>query len=761
MNNAMNGTLQESRSWEDWSADLAAAAFGDREDPPPRQAQNHHGPAAEAGASPCGVSVPSFLQALLGIDFVPFVPSHLPSDQPEEDDINEEHEQQDETTAASSNNKDLNTGDLTATSFDEEELSIVGLMLEDEEEDGPSRATIRSMAEDIFTPKSDNAGAAALVLNIDDRTTLVASTGKSSNGKSKTPRRMPSLIQSLRRRRVKTPSSGGGATAAGSNSKSRRLLLRSSKSMPCDYDFSDDHTPKRMGRTTPTANTVAEEDSFLATIQTQHRNLLMHQERLLKAQKESSLVKKQASEIETRISDLHKQTLALQKALEGSILKLEQETEALQSTKIRISHLDQEAENAMQCLEETLKALRTKSTSSSIEADDFSFEPMIDSTDKPSLMSRRRASTDDNDLTAKQNTMESPPFLLSADLLSAESPLRSRANTAPTRPMSTCSSFMRINDLGVVTDDSSISSSHHSNIAAASPALETTNSNSNKHHYRKPSAAAQADFFFLDQNVSMILDKLFALGYAVVTDESDRFTPTRDTKYLLKNNRGAAESDWPLHPWYAATGTDVLTWVGGVDHNGFGHDWPVVKARGIVEASPRALLDFLLDSSKTGLYNKMSQGREDILILQAGVDTTADESEYGFAGDAKIMRALVKPKMLPKTIEMLSLWYSKPLPNAPPGSYMIVNRSVWEDGQGVTSQSSTNQSNNHNMLRCEMLLGVQLLRPVGRDHCELTTITHAFSPGVPEYMAKKFAPSNATSLLREIQEVFRGSSPPS
>ena len=180
----------------------------------------------------------------------------------------------------------------------------------------------------------------------------------------------------------------------------------------------------------------------------------------------------------------------------------------------------------------------------------------------------------------------------------------------------------------------------------------------------------------------------------------------------------------------------------------------MVKARGIVETSPRALLDFLLDSTQVQRYNKMSQGREDILVLQEGVDTTADESDYGLEGDAKIVRSLVKPKLLPKSIEMLSLWYSKHIPDAPPGSYMIVNRSVWEYDHPVATKSP--KQSNSDRLRSEMLLGVQLLRPV-RDgrHCELTTITHVFSPGVPEMMAKKFAPSNATGMLREIQEIFR------
>jgi hypothetical protein len=167
-----------------------------------------------------------------------------------------------------------------------------------------------------------------------------------------------------------------------------------------------------------------------------------------------------------------------------------------------------------------------------------------------------------------------------------------------------------------------------------------------------------------------------------------------------------------------------------------------------VKTPARDLLTFLLDSSQIKKYNKMSQGRFDLLVLQEGVETTAAESEYGFAGDAKIMRSLNKPRMLPKTIEMLSLWYTRVLEHTP-DAYMIVNRSVWENDSATTQKSS-------NLLRCEMLLGVILLRPCkGGEACEMTTITHVYSPGVPEVIAKRMAPGSAAGLIRDIQEQFR------
>jgi hypothetical protein len=257
------------------------------------------------------------------------------------------------------------------------------------------------------------------------------------------------------------------------------------------------------------------------------------------------------------------------------------------------------------------------------------------------------------------------------------------------------------------------------------------------------------DLFLLDENLPIILSRLTDLGLQMSTDESDRFTPVSDTSRIIQQKKSLTHKPldgWPYSPWHVAKDKDILVWTGGVPHKGFGHDWPVVKARCIVRTSPRELLDFLLDSSQLKRYNKMSQGREDVLVLQDGVDTCAEDSLYGFPGDARIMRSLNKPKLLPKVIEMLSLWYSRILPYASPNAYMTVSRSVWENATG------TPQKNNHR-LRSEMLLGVNLLRPCP-EGCELTTITHVFAPGVPEMMAKRVAPQSAANMMREIQNIF-------
>jgi hypothetical protein len=258
---------------------------------------------------------------------------------------------------------------------------------------------------------------------------------------------------------------------------------------------------------------------------------------------------------------------------------------------------------------------------------------------------------------------------------------------------------------------------------------------------------------FVDNNITPILQNLCKLGYRIAVDESN-VNPTRDTQRLLAKYSTSSFDDnrldeWPIPSWKAPHGHDILVWTGDIGHTGFGSHWPVVKARCLVDVSPRVLVEFMMDSSRIKEYNKMSQGREDLVKIQEGLDTTEEMSLYGFAGDCKIVKALNKPRLIPATIETLSLSYSRPLTSAP-GSYMTVTRSVFEDSSGEHKSSSANT------IRSEMLLGVLMFRPANDDHSvtEFTSVTHVFSPGVPEMLARRAAPSSAYNVMKDVQSLF-------
>jgi hypothetical protein len=472
----------------------------------------------------------------------------------------------------------------------------------------------------------------------------------------------------------------------------------------------------------------------------QQAALSAHQRRLDVVQNESQVVQQRAAAIEARVSTVREEALELQQALERSMRKLQLETQSLESTRDELRHLEDAAIRTAEQMEASVAAIRKCTVRS---------RGNVLSGLRKSPRSRERSATED-----MPRSRTTPPMApknveasYSCELPETEAPpVRARANTEPRRLRHSSSSFMRVSDLEL--QDSPREGSKDDLYCSSSISSSLSLSNHSPGVAHKVGCEA---FFSIDQDVALILNRLFNLGYEVVTDESDRFTATRDTQSHLSRYGRAVNKPlerWPIHPWLAPQGSDVLTWTGGVPHQGFGHDWPVVKARGIVKTHPRNLLTFLLDSSQIKKYNKMSQGRSDLLVMQEGVETTAAESEYGFAGAAKIMRSLNKPRMLPKTIEMLSLWYTRVLEDSP-DAYMIVNRSVWENDSATPQKSS-------NLLRSEMLLGVMLLRPcMGVEACELTTITHVYSPGVPEMLAKRMAPGSAAGLIREIQEQFR------
>ena len=470
--------------------------------------------------------------------------------------------------------------------------------------------------------------------------------------------------------------------------------------------------------TTPSSNKEA-----LAWLGEQQRNLNQHQSHLHTVQSEAQAMQSNVTNIQQRVGNLQNEISQLQEALQQSQQKLTKELQDFEKAKQELNNLETSVLAASQAVVKSIRQMQKGIVPS--------FTPLT-----PPL----EHSSSDTMITPKANNSTNFvdasvefPLHLQGDV----TPLRPRAATAPAIPTSaSCSSFMRVHDLEIDTPE----------MESASVSSSTSNS--------LPSPNAN-DFVFFDHNVINILTKLSKLGFEVATDETKRFEPTRDTERLLaryesKDLKDNSLQDWPIKTWHAVHGKDVLIWTGGVNHDGFGSDWPVCKARAIVQAPSRVLLDYLMDNSKVKEYNSMSQGRKDVLVIQDDVDMLASESRYGFSGHCRIVKTLNKPRLLPTTIEMISLNYTQPLEIAP-NSYMMVQRSVFEDDSGE------HKGSNKNTIRSEMLLGVVLIRPADPDDntCELTNVTHVYSPGVPEMLAKRVAPSQASSMVQAIQSVFK------
>lgn len=624
MRKISEGNYQSDSDDDNWSdpcpqsEEPLSAAHNLEEDSTPGRGQAHR-----------GISVPSFLQPLLGLDFVPYLP---PS----------------EIATDSMNSKNVKTGKVESSE---------SLLL--------SNSATRSGI-------SYHSDSEVIVINEDADEILEE--------------------KSFSQRDSRTSPSVGP-----------KRLFRGTKGIrkAVSSGFKKIHPRKKKG--------VLEETEW---IEEQQSQLMIHKTKLEEIREKSEKAKKTAIDLDSSIGKTIDDIEKLQDALYHSLSRLSSERTALAEVEVEISVLQAEATRVVESLQQSLQSSASSKSSFS--------SPIL------RLQNRRRAATAEG--------LTSGTIAPSAECVVEDisgnldvSPLRRRANT-DSRLLHHSSSFIRVGDLEISDDelDSSLSNSNHS---------------SDK--FKSKNTSSDAGLYYIDHNVALILDKLVDLGFAFATDESGRFDPTTETKRILNQRSSEVPTPgWPVDPWTAAVGKEILVWTGRVEHRGFGHDWPVVKARCVVNTTPRELVEFLLDSSQLKIYNKMSQGRDDLVVLQDDLDMDVNASCYGFPGIAKVMRALNKPKLLPRTIEMLSLWHARPLVE---GAFIIVNRSVWEDESPISKSTS--------MLRSEMLLGVHLIRPCGSGS-EITLITHVYAPGVPEMMAKRMAPGNAMSMLSEIQLEF-------
>jgi hypothetical protein len=606
-----------------------------------------------------GIQIPTFLQPLLGLDFIPY----LPKDQdifPTEDD-----------------------DDLTVTEHDLEELDLVRSATDNDKDLLDSSLESRLLAPDRRPS------------NIDPAPTLLTEAVESEEAPTSSSKRR-TRGRSVGASFVKFVKSKRQALPLPRNKSSARNRIKSwhGESFPPTIS---EASPKKGDSIT---------SHQLDWVETQQQKIVSHQAEMDKVQRETRALQARTMNIENRVSEVQMDIFRLQQALEKSQQQLRSELDNLGNARTDLCQLEHAALQAVEDVVTTMQEMKLGLPIS------------------PSPLS-----SVDDDVSSEPKTL----FLDVLQSTGTPQPLRGRAATAPSQS----SSFMRIHDLEIDTKDLG-SSQHETASSVSSSSLPPTNKSA-------------GDFFFIDHDVTTILDNLSRLGYDMATDESDRFIPTSHTERKLASYGPSDSSliDWPVRPYKAAQGNDVLVWTGGVEHNGFGSDWPVVKARGIVRTPPLELTEFLIDSSKIKQYNKISQGREDLLVIQKGIHTTAAESDLGFSGAAKIIKSLNKPRLLPKTIEMLSLMYSQPLSNAP-GSYMTVIRSVFEDDSGEHKITRST-------IRFEMMLGVILIRPVDADHTvsELTYIAHVYTPGVPEMLAKRAAPSSTANFIKDLQAIFK------
>jgi hypothetical protein len=223
---------------------------------------------------------------------------------------------------------------------------------------------------------------------------------------------------------------------------------------------------------------------------------------------------------------------------------------------------------------------------------------------------------------------------------------------------------------------------------------------------------------------------------------------------------------WHVHTWPSATedtpdghvihssvlpehdDATVLLWTGKFQHGLYGSELPAVRSAGILPVAPKALFDLLVDSTRVQEYNKLSLGREDLLILQ---DDLHNEGPFG-KSITKVVRSSSQPPLLKKTMEFVSILHAKELEDQ--SGYLCVTRAVTPPQQTLTSSTcSSSSSSSSCALRSEILMGVNLIRKVEGDpnRCVMINVTQIRSPMVPMMIANRIGASAAANFIKDLR----------
>jgi len=174
--------------------------------------------------------------------------------------------------------------------------------------------------------------------------------------------------------------------------------------------------------------------------------------------------------------------------------------------------------------------------------------------------------------------------------------------------------------------------------------------------------------------------------------------------------------------------TGILTaWKHRLPSDVYGSAYSVVKAKGVVRASPSEIFDMIYDSLRTKEYNKYSLGRSDVAII---------------GSRTKIVWNRTNPPGTKRPHDFCTLMHGLIFPQN--GTHVLMTT--------ATNHPAAKPSDAY--LRSEIIIGVNLLRPIGPRLTEVTTISHIKTSGVPSFLVEQFAAGNAMDFIKKLDSIF-------
>jgi len=221
--------------------------------------------------------------------------------------------------------------------------------------------------------------------------------------------------------------------------------------------------------------------------------------------------------------------------------------------------------------------------------------------------------------------------------------------------------------------------------------------------------------------------------------------PNRATEKLLTRSDVWKSAVWQMSgpvrvvPRGSPDETEVCVWSGNFTHGLYGSDLPTVRAEGIINMAPIEIVKLLLDSYRVHEYNKMSLGRDDVLVLQ---DDFENDGPFG-KSVTKVVRSVSKPPLVRKSMEFVTLMHARKLEDG--NGFLIVSRAVTQAEEAINSDGT--------VMRSEILMGVNIIRNVVGDanRSVMINVNHVRSPMVPMMIAKKIGLTAAVGFFNDLR----------
>jgi hypothetical protein len=255
------------------------------------------------------------------------------------------------------------------------------------------------------------------------------------------------------------------------------------------------------------------------------------------------------------------------------------------------------------------------------------------------------------------------------------------------------------------------------------------------------------DEFFLPKVISCLAKSGIDICSSVRQGPA-HWKPTKSTHHVLTSlsipDDNNSSNDEALLPYLLQHKDAVLVWTGKFKEGYHGCNLPCIKTRAVIPMPPKELAKLLMDSSKVGLYNKMSLGRSDLKDITHGVDSED--------GESKIVRNRTKPPLSNgRIMEFHTFMHARRVAtlHEDGDGYIVVSRAVHQSTSGGPYHQEAG------VIPSEIILGANLLRSIQGedDKTDFTGVTHVNAPNVPLLLAKKVGIKGSVDFINDLRNL--------